>query len=217
MTKNDSQLQTDVIEELGFDPTVDATQIGVGAKDGVITLTGTVDSYPEKLAAERAVKRVAGVHGIAEELKIDVPATHQRGDADIARAAVLALEWDTMVPKNKVTVKVENGWLTLEGELDSSYQRDAARRAVEHLVGLYGVSNSINIKSTVFSGDVRAEIRKAFGRAAEIDANKVQVEINNGVVTLRGDVHAWNERDEASVAALSVPGVKVVNNLTYVI
>lgn len=217
MTKGDSQLQKDVIDELAFDPKVDGTNIGVAAKDGVVTLTGTVSSYPDKVAAERAVKRVAGVHGIAEELTVDIPSVYHRTDADIARAALAALDWNVTIPKDKVTVKVENGWITLEGELGWQYQKDAVRRAVEHLTGVRGVTNAINLKPTVSTGDVRAKIRQVFERAAEIDANRVQVDISDDVVTLRGDVHSWNEYDEATHAASSVPGVKSVKNYTNVI
>jgi len=216
MTKGDSQLQKDVIDELAFDPMVDSTNIGVTAKDGVVTLTGTVPSYPEKVAAERAVKRVAGVHGIAEELKVDIPSMLHRTDADIVRAALVALDWNVTIPKDKVTVKVEDGWLTLEGELGWQYQKDVVRRAVEHLIGVRGVTNAINLKPTVSTGDVRAKIRQVFERAAEIDANQVQVDISDGVVTLRGSVHSWNEHDEAAHAASSVPGVKSVRNYTDV-
>ncbi|MGA2393478.1 MAG: BON domain-containing protein [Candidatus Lustribacter sp.] len=216
MIKSDYELQEDVTEELAFDPSLDSTKIGVAAKDGVVTLTGTVASYPEKAAAERAAKRVAGVHGIAEELKIEMPASDQRSDADIAQAALRALQWDVTVPRNRVTVRVEGGWLTLEGELNWPFQRDAAKRAVEHLWGVRGVTNAIGLRTMVFSGDVKEKIRSAFERAAEIDANKLEVEIHNSTVTLRGDVHSWNEFDEAELAALSVPGVMVVNNLTQV-
>lgn len=217
MTKSDLNLQSDVIDELSFDPTVDATNIAVIAKDGVVTLSGTVKSHPEKFAAEHAAKRVAGVHGIAEELKVEIPSLHRRNDADIAKAALSALDWSVNVPKNKVTVKVENGWLTLEGELDWRYQQDAAQRAIEHLIGLRGVSNLIAVKPAVSSGDVMAKIRKAFERAAEVDADRVRVEMNDGIVTLRGSVHSWNEHDEATHAAYSVAGVKSVKNLTSVL
>lgn len=215
--KTDAQLQKDVCEELAFEPALDETKIGVIARDGVITLTGTVASYPELLAAERAAKRVAGVRGIAEELKIEIPRTAHRSDADIARSAVIALDWDVVVPKSMVTVKVENGWLTLSGEVNFPYQKDAARRAVEHLVGVRGVTNSITLKLMPSLGDVRRKIREAFERNAEIDANKVEIDLKDGIVTLNGEVHSWNERDEATYAASSVPGVKGVNNYTHVV
>ena len=141
MSKTDAQLQTDVIDELAFDPQVDASTIGVTAKGGVITLTGTVRNFPEKYAAEHAAKRVGGVRGIAEELLVEIPSAFHRSDADIARAAVAALDLDITVPKNKVTAKVENGWLTLDGTLDWHYQREAAMKAVAHLIGLKGVQH----------------------------------------------------------------------------
>jgi len=205
MSKTDAQLQSDVIDELAFEPMVDNSTVGVTAKGGVITLTGTVRSYPEKYAAERAAKRVAGVHGIAEELKVEIPNAFHRSDADIARAAVAALDSDINVPKNKVTAKVENGWLTLEGMLDWHYQREAAKRAVDHLIGLKGVSNLISVKPMTTSIDVKAKIRQAFERNAEIDANKVQVALVGDTVTLSGDVHSWSEHDEATYAASAVP------------
>lgn len=217
MTKGDLQIEKDVLDELAFDPTVDATDVSVSANDGVVTLRGTVRSYPEKLAAERAAKRVAGVHGIAEELKIEVPAMHHRTDNDIARAAVVALDSDMTIPKGKVTAKVENGWLTLDGEVDWYYQKDAARRAVEHLLGIRGVTNSIVVRPAVDAGDVKATIRQAFERSADIDASKVQVEVVNGRVTLRGDVRSWHEHDDAAYAAYSVPGVNYVDNQTHVV
>jgi osmotically-inducible protein OsmY len=216
MIKNDYELQEDVIEELAFDPSLDSTGIAVAAKDGVVTLAGTVKTYPEKSAAERAAKRVAGVHGIAEDITIELLDSERRTDTDIARAALRVLQWDSTVPRDKVTVRVENGWLTLEGEVNWPFQRDAAKRAVEHLSGVRGLTNAIALKAMVFSGDVKEKIRSAFERAAEIDANKLQVEIHDSAVTLRGEVHSWNEYEEAETAALSVPGVMVVKNYAHV-
>lgn len=217
MTKTNHQLQKDVIDELTFDPAVDASNVGVTAKEGVVTLTGTVQSYPDKLAAERAVKRVAGVHGIAEEMKIEIPSTFHRTDAEIAKAALAALASDITVPYGKITAKVENGWLTLEGEVAWQYQRDAAKRVVEHLFALRGVTNGITVAPIIAQADVKTKIRNAFERAAEIDANKVQVEIAGTTVTLRGNVHSWIEHDDASYAAFSVPGVRTVLNETHVV
>lgn len=216
MSKTDSELQSDVIEELAFEPMLDATTIGISAKGGVITLNGTVRNYPEKRAAEQAAKRVGGVHGIAEELKVEIPSLFHRSDTDIARAALVALESDISVPKNKVMVKVENGWLTIDGVLDWHYQREAANRAVNHLIGLKGVSNLITVKPLVSSVDVKAKIRQAFERNAGIDANKVQVTLLGDTVTLNGDVRSWSEYDEATNAASSVPGVTFVHNYTHV-
>ena len=217
MAKTDSQLQSDVIDELAFDPMVDDSTIGVTAKNGVITLTGTVRSYPEKYAVEHAAKRVGGVYGIAEELKVEIPSLLHRSDADIVRSALVALDSDISVPKNKVTAKVENGWLTLEGMLDWNFQRDAAKRAVAHLIGLNGISNLITVKPMVSSVDVKAKIRQAFERNAGIDANKVQVALVGDTVTLNGNVRSWSEHDEATYAAASVPGVTSVHNYTHVV
>ena len=217
MTKDNLQLQEDVIEELAFDPAVDATNIGVTAKGGVVTLTGTVGTLPQKLAAERAVKRVAGVHGIAEELTIQPPSIYHQTDAEIARAALNALEWDVSTPKNALTVKVEGGWLTLEGQVDWQFQRQAARRAVENLTGLFGVTDSITVKPRVSAADVKAKIRGAFERAAQIDADKVHIAVSNGTVTLQGNVHSWTEHDDATHAAYSFPGVTFVKNETNVV
>lgn len=217
MLKSDSSLQGDVIDELSFDPAVDETNIGVTAKDGVVMLTGTVRSYPEKIAAEQAAKRVAGVRGIAEELKIEISTLLHRSDADIARAVLAALDWNVTVPKSKVTAKVENGWLTLEGQVDWHFQRDAARRAVEHIIGVHGVTNAVTVKPLVSAVDVKTKVRQAFERYAEVDASKVQVQVENDTVTLRGDVHSWNEHDEATYAAAAVPGVHVVHNYTHVV
>lgn len=217
MSKTDTQLQRDVIDELAFEPKVDDSTIGVTAKGGVITLTGTVRSYPEKYAAEHAAKRVGGVGAIAEELKVEIPSAFHRSDTEIARAALVALGSDISIPKNTVTAKVENGWLTLEGMLDWHFQREAVTRAVAHLIGLKGVSNLITIKPIVSAIDVKSKISAAFERNAGIDANKVQVALIDGVVTLSGDVRSWSEHDEASYAASSVPGVTAVHNYTHVV
>jgi osmotically-inducible protein OsmY len=217
MFKSDAQLQSDVIDELAFDPMVDSSTIGVTAKGSVISLTGTVRNFPEKYAAEHATKRVGGVHGIAEELTVDIPTAFHRSDADIARAALTALQSNISVPKNAVTVRVENGWLMLEGTLDWNYQREAAKRTVDHLIGLKGVSDIISIKPRVSSIDVASKIRQAFERNAGIDASKVQVTLAGDTVTLNGDVRSWSEHDEATYAASSVPGVMSVQNYTHVI
>jgi len=217
MSKTDAQLQSDVIDELAFEPKVDASTIGVTAKGGVITLTGTVRNYPEKYAAEHAAKRVGGVRGIAEELKVEIPSTFHRSDAQIARNALIALESDIDVPMNKITVKAENAWLTIEGVLDWHYQREAAMRAVQHLIGLKGVSNLITIKPLISPIDVKAKIRRAFERNAGIDASKVQVALVGDTVTLSGDVRSWSEHEEATYAASSVPGVIFVHNYTHVV
>jgi len=216
MLKSDTNLHKDIVDELAFDPSVDERGIGVAVRDGVVTLTGTVPSYAQKIAAEKAVRRVSGVHGIAEELKIDLPAFHKRTDSDIAAAALDALHWSTTVPADAVIVKVESGWVTLGGTVDWQYQREAARLAVGSLAGVTGITNDIKLRERVAVGDVKAEIRNSFRRNAEIDADRISVDTADGTVTLRGSVHSWNEHEDATLAAYSVPGVLRVKNLTTV-
>jgi len=216
MTKTNAELQGDVIEELAFDPKLAAATIGVNVREGVVTLSGTVRTFAEKLAAERAVKRVSGVRGIAEELKIEPPSIYRLSDTELAKAALNALKYNVVVPKDAVTVTVEDGWLTLEGQVDWQFEKDAAFRAVEYLPSLIGVSNAIKLKPAVTPSDVKMQIREAFERAAEIDAGNVEVEISDGTVTLAGKVNSWAEHEEAAHAAYRVPGVNLVKNTTKV-
>jgi osmotically-inducible protein OsmY len=214
--KSDLNLQEDVAEELSFDPSVDASRIGVAAKDGVVTLTGKVPSYAEKIAAEKAAKRVAGVKAVAQEVEVELPAFHQRNDTDLAAAALNVLAWEITLPKDSINVKVEHGWVTLEGRVDWQFVKENAERAVRNLIGVTGVSNHITVTPHVVAGDVHDKIRKTFVRSAEIDANRVSVETSNDTVKLYGSVHSWTEHDDASRAAYSVPGVTKVENHTLV-
>lgn len=216
MTKTNLELQDDVIEELAFDPQLAAANIGVTAKEGVVTLSGTVRTFAEKLAAEKAVKRISGVHGIAEELKIEPPSIYHLNDTELAKAAINALDFNVAVPKCTVSVTVENGWLTLEGLVDWQFEKDAACRAVQYLPGVIGVSDAIQLKPAASVGDVKTQIRDAFERAADIDAGKVEVELSDGTVTLNGKVRSWSEHEEATHAAYRVSGVKLVKNQTKV-
>jgi osmotically-inducible protein OsmY len=160
MKKTDNQLQKDVADELAFDPSVDASHIGIAVKDGIVTLTGTVKSYLEKLAAEKAVKRVAGVHGVAEAIAIDLPSFHQRSDAEIAAATLSALAWNPSLPKGAISVKVESGWVTLDGRVGRQFQKDNARTTVASLIGVRGVSNLIEVEATIDGSEVKEKIRK---------------------------------------------------------
>jgi osmotically-inducible protein OsmY len=214
--KTDLQLQEDVAEELSFDPSVDSSQIGVAANDGVVTLTGKAANYAEKVAAEKAAKRVAGVKAVAQEIEVELPAFHKRSDSDIATAALNFLSWETTLSKDTITVKVEHGWVTLEGHVSWEFLRANAERAVRNLSGVIGVSNLITVTAQVLAGDVADKIRKTFQRSAEIDASHVTVESLNGTVKLYGTVHSWNEHNDASRAAYSVPGVSKVENHTLV-
>lgn len=209
---SDSQIRQDVIDELEWEPSVDARNIGVAVKDGVVTLTGTVSSYSEKLRAERAAERVHGVRAVANELEVRLPGDMRRTDADIAEAAVNALKWNTLVPEEKIKVVVENGWITLRGEVDWQYQREAAEEAVQHLAGVRGVTNLITVRQRVRPEDIKQRIERALERSAELDAKNIHVSVEDSKVVLTGTVRSWAERQEAEWAAWAAPGVTEVDN-----
>ncbi len=212
--KTDAHIKADVTDELAWDPAVNATGIGVAVKDGVVTLTGHLDSYAEKHAVERAVKRVAGVRGIALELDVKLAAEHKRSDSDIAQAAATALQLNSLVPDEKIQVLVENGRVTLTGEVDWSYQLASAEQCVRPLAGVSGLSNRITIKSRASSKDVGAQITAALTRQAAREAKHITVEVEGSVVTLWGKVHSLAEREAAVGAAFSARGVsRVVDKL----
>ena len=210
--KTDTQLQKDVIDELRWEPRVNEAEIAVSAKDGVVTLTGSVGTFAQKYVAERAVERVAGVRAVADDLKVKVFGALERSDTDIAHAAVNALRWDTEVPDEKLTVKVENGWVTLKGETEWNYQKTAAERDVRYLAGVKGISNQIAVKPRASSVEVKSKIEDALKRSAEFDAKRITVETADGSVTLKGTVRSWTERADAERAAWAAPGVKEVHD-----
>jgi osmotically-inducible protein OsmY len=209
--KTDAQLQKDVMDEIKWEPCVTAAEIGVSAAKGVVTLNGTVATYAEKRAVERAAQRVRGVTGIAEEITIKLTGPHARTDAEIAEAAVSSLKWHVSVPSG-IQATVAQGWVTLKGHADWDYQRTAARDAVCFMPGVKGVTNDINIKPTAQPSAVKDAIQKALVRNAEIDAGNVKVAAEGGTVTLSGTVQSWGERAEAGMAAWNAPGVNTVRN-----
>jgi len=213
--KTDSQLQADVSEELKWDPSVNASQIGVEVKDGVVTLAGHVASYAEKWNAEVAAQRVAGVRALAVEMDVALPGPSQRTDADIARSVENMLEWSSYVPRGSVKVVVERGWVTLSGQVRWEFERRGAAAAARYLMGVTGVSDQITIKQNVSPGVIKADIEAALKRRAHNDAEMISVDVKGAEVTLTGTVHTWAERDLAGHAAWSAPGVlNVIDKIT---
>lgn len=210
--KTDTQLQSDVMAELKWDPSINANRIGVEVSGGVVTLSGHVDRFSEKWAAERAVQKVTGVKALAVELDVNLPGASNRTDTDIARTAENVLQWTTNWPKDHVKVLVEKGWVTLSGQLDHEYQRQIASSAVRHLMGVTGVSNQTTLKLNVTSSSVKADIVAALKRRALTDADEVMVTVNGGKVTLTGVVQSWSEHDMVSDSVWNTPGVTDVND-----
>ena len=208
--KTDTQLQQDVIAELKWEPSVNAAHIGVEVTDGIVTLAGHVSSYAEKYGAERAAQRVSGLKALAIEMDVKLPGASKRTDADIARSVENVLQWTTYVPKDSCKVMVENGWVTLSGEVDWEYQRQAAENGVRCLMGVTGVSDQIVVKPKVSLSAVKSEIEAALKRRAAADAKEISVNVQGADVTLTGTVHSWSERELAKHSAWGTPGVRNV-------
>ncbi|HEV8363737.1 MAG TPA: BON domain-containing protein [Gemmatimonadaceae bacterium] len=212
MFHNDADIQKDVIAEMRWEPSLKDDDIGVAVRDGVVTLAGFVDSYLDKWKAESVASSVRGVKATVNDLEVKLPSSSTRADPDIARAAIDALKWNISVPPDRIKLKVEKGWIILEGNVDSFYQKEAAERAVRHLTGVKGVSDLVMVKPVPAPSDVKQKIKDALQRGAQFDADRITVDIVGNKAILRGTVRSYAEYRDAERAARNAPGITEVEN-----
>lgn len=208
----DKLIRQDVIDELDFEPSIDAANIGVAVENGIVTLTGHVGTYAQRVAAEKAVRRVRGVRGVAEEIKVRLAGETPPRDEDLAQRAVQMLDWSATVPKKTVQVQVQDGWVTLTGQVEWQYQKEEAYRSIRRLAGVAGIINKIEVAPKASAPQVQSKIEAALKRNAELEANAIKVTVKDAKVTLEGKIHAWYERELAENAAWSAPGVRAVED-----
>jgi len=210
--KTDVEIQKNVMEELKWEPSIHSSEIGVAVKNGVVTLSGTVDTYLEKKTAEKVALKVAGVKGLAEDIQINLPFNHQKTDTELAQAALEALKWNVLVPDDQIKIKVENGWITAKGTVEWAYEQNAVRDAIATIKGVKGISNLVKVIPKVDPKDVKKKISAAFERNALVDANHIHVENSGSKIILGGKVSSYAEKREAEYVAWNVPGVATVEN-----
>lgn len=210
--KTDLEIQKDVMDELKWELLTNANEIGVAVKDGIVTLSGTVDSYYKKLQAERAATKVLGVKAVAQEIGVHLSGRGVRNDSEIASAVLNALAWHSSIPEEKIKVKVEKGWVTLEGEVEWDFQRNYSKSAVENLQGVVGISNNIRITPKLKSADIKNKIFSAFHRSATLDSDSINIATEGSKVILSGKVRSFIEKKDAERAAYLAPGVTQVEN-----
>ncbi|MEO6685741.1 MAG: BON domain-containing protein [Dyadobacter sp.] len=210
--KTNEELQKDVQYAIKWEPLLHAAEIGVIAEDGIITLTGSVDNYAKKSEAEKAAKNVAGVKAVIEKIEIKYGSFSKKDDSDVAKEIVNAFKWNWEIPEGKIKVKVENGWVTLDGEVEWNYQRMAAKKAVVGLIGVLGVTDSLVVKSEMEDSIEKSDIERAIHRNASIDDDEVKIKVSGNMVTLSGTVHSLYQKDECGRIAWNAPGVEAVKN-----